>query len=158
MSYGKYLNLFPAAEKLIIKNGMYWDISGNVYPNLALIKLDKCMWLPEIRPLLVGLCVEDNGHVHEDFHVQLFPDEIFQQDGMIFIPAISWKCPAPEKVPVPIWMIDFLLGQFKRIIKIAAAKGIVLTKLDLMKPKVAIGASERVEYEGTEGEDYFFEN
>lgn len=148
MSYGEHLNKEGAADKLAIKKGVFYEVgSGKSHPNLAMLKRDKCMWTEEIRSLFIGLCVEGNGHTHEDFHVLLFPDDIFEQDGIKFIPAVSWKCSLPERVPIPTWMIDLMPGQFKRITKIAASKGITLFRIDFAKPHVAIGAIERLEYE-----------
>lgn len=161
MSYGSHLShlsKLDATSKLAVKKGMFYDqVTGDSYPNLARLKPDKCMWTKEIRSMFIG-CIEDNGHTHEDFHVLLFPEEIFQQDETIFIPAVSWKCNKPEKVPIPTYMINLLPGQFKRIAKVAAEHGIFLRKLDFMKPKIAIGAMERLEYEELGNAGGVFEN
>jgi hypothetical protein len=159
MSYGSHLNKLGSAGKLAVKKGVFYEVAtGKSHPNLALLKPDKCMWPEEIRSLFIGLCVEDNGHAHEDFHVLLSPDDIFQQDGITFIPAIGWKCPSAEKVPIPTWMLDLLPGQFKRIAKVAAENGVVISKLDFMKPRVAIGAAERMEYEEPGNVGSIFDN
>ncbi len=158
MNYAEHLSKQSAAEKLVIRKGVFYDVnSGKNYPNLATLKPDKCLWTEEVRSLFVG-CIKDNGHTHEDFHVLLFPEDTFEQDGIKFIPAISWKCPCPEKVAIQTCAINLLPGQFKRIKGIAVGKGVILTKLDFMKPHVSIGAMERLEYEDISYPDGVLEN
>lgn len=127
------------------------EISGHV----ALMRDDKCL-LSDVPCLCVGSTETKNGHQFSDKRVFIYPDEVFsgkngEGEEIFFIPVIPLNgTNKPEKVPVPIFMINFSPHHKREIITYGEIKGLKILMKHFFKPKISMTFEERQEYESVE--------
>ena len=149
--YGQHNSAVLGSRKLKLINGIFVDEeTGSSFPNLAVLRPDKCLLAEEFRELAVAFrSSKNNGDRHEDRHLLFFTEDMFEQERMVFLPAVPWLSVNLEKIPIPIWMFRFFGKQKNVVIREAAKLGIGLTERDFIKPALSLDSRCRFEF------DYF---
>ena len=122
--------------------------------HLAAVRPDKTLLTREVREMFFTL-QDREGHEHESKNIIYFPKEIFREEMInelvYFVPTIT--APIEEKggsflnkVPLPIFMIEFTTEQKKELISCARKEKFHLSEKYFKKPKIAISYEEREAY------------
>jgi hypothetical protein len=114
---------------------------------------DKCLCDLFFRSQFVGR-KKTNGHDHEDRTVMFYPDDVFMSDDsdeeIFFIPITlknSISEEKNEKIPIPIFMLNFTPCQKEEIKSLGRKKGIKIGEKFFFKPKISLTYEERLDRE-----------
>lgn len=118
--------------------------------HITTVKNDKCL-LSDVPCLCIGKTKTTSGHEYSDKKVFYFPDEVFlskdSNKKIFLIPIIPMNTDEPNRVPIPIFMLNFTNKQIDEIIYGAKILGIEIDKRYFNKPKITIAYEERFEVE-----------